>query len=295
MASPDSRRLSVQVPPDDDREHGSDSPQSGLSPSALVLVPEPERSPDNVAFDFSDDDDRDGEPDGADDPLGLGTAAAERLRGAPIPALSPARVLLFLLAPGLKLGALLLPAQGLPLALALPVAVVFAALAAGARQLWYMLARYVGAADVEAVVASAFARAPRRARARRVLRTLVRGGTAAFRLALAALYLRGPHALCTRCSGATLTHHARIRRRYTAAPSAIAHTRSPRDDPPLPSPARSSLLDALDRLRPRPSRDRDIRRVLHRLVRLRRRRALAWPPAARRAPDRPRPAVDRHP
>jgi hypothetical protein len=189
--------LHLNVPSDDDvdidiesnddefpRSSGPPSPLA-LSPTALELIPEPDGSPDAALFDFSDDDDDDDNV-----PAGL-AGALTRLSTGPIPPLPPLRVLLFALAPSLRLGAFLLPYEATPLVKAIPASILFAGMAALARQIWYMLARYVGTADVETVVAMTFARAPRKVKARRFLRIFTRTATGLFRVLLATIYLRG--------------------------------------------------------------------------------------------------------
>lgn len=102
-------------------------------------------------------------------------------------------MLLYLLSPFLKLGATLLPYTKLPLKSGLPALFLFAVLAAFTRRLWYMLARYTRKGDVEDIVLDSFARERGRGkeRLRSVLRSVVRGGTGALRVGLAALYIRG--------------------------------------------------------------------------------------------------------
>jgi hypothetical protein len=180
--------LSVQTPGDnsDEDEFPSAPSPLALSPTALELVPEPEGSPEAFLFEFSDDE------DGVGDAPSDGLAGAfARLSTGPIPPLPPLNVLLFAFIPTLRLGAFLIPYQSTPLIKAIPALVLFAALAALARQIWYMLARYVGTADVETVIAMTFARAPRRSKARKVIRLTTRVLTTTFRILLAATYLRG--------------------------------------------------------------------------------------------------------
>jgi hypothetical protein len=96
-----------------------------------------------------------------------------------------------MLAPYLKLGALLLPHARIYPRFGIPVIIFFAVLSAFARQIWYMLARYVGKADVETVVLDTFARGRRRETSRRRLRIAVRLSTCLSRVLLAIVYLRG--------------------------------------------------------------------------------------------------------
>ncbi|KAF9006881.1 hypothetical protein BDZ89DRAFT_1095401 [Hymenopellis radicata] len=96
--------------------------------------------------------------------------------------LGPSVVLLYLLSPFLKLGALLLPHTKVPLKFGLPAFFLFAVLAAFTRRIWYMLSRYLRKSDLEDVVLEETVRM--------VLRTVVRGGTGGLRVLLASLYLR---------------------------------------------------------------------------------------------------------
>ena len=146
------------------------------SSSPLILVHDSEES--NTPFYFtSDDEDDDNSPQ-------------FEVRKASIPPLGPSAVYLYLLSPYLKLGALFLPHTLLPLKYGLPSFIVFAGLSALARQIWYMLTRYMRTADLEDVILDAFARRRGRERYRCILRSTVRAGTGAFRVLLAAVYLR---------------------------------------------------------------------------------------------------------
>jgi hypothetical protein len=64
-------------------------------------------------------------------------------RSAVFPTLLSTIVLLYLLAPHLKLGAVDLPNSSLPLKFGLPALLLSALASAFARQIWYMLARYL--------------------------------------------------------------------------------------------------------------------------------------------------------
>lgn len=157
-----------------------DSANSSLSSTtALVLIHD--SADDGAPFDFSEDDD-----DFSND------LQSERVRASAVPPLPPNTVFLYLLAPYLKIGALLLPAaaRGLPMRYAVPALVGFALLSALTRQVWYMLARYVRKADMEEVVLDALARGAGKEGRRRVVRALVRLGTGAARVLVAAVYLR---------------------------------------------------------------------------------------------------------
>lgn len=105
--------------------------------------------------------------------------------------LGPSVVLLYLLSPFLKLGALLLPHTLLPLKYGLPAFFLFAVLSAFTRRIWYMLSRYLRKGDLEDVVLDVFARGRDKIKLRAVLRSVVRGGTGGLRVLVASLYLRG--------------------------------------------------------------------------------------------------------
>jgi hypothetical protein len=155
-----------------------------LSPgAALVLMhDDAELTPDSPYFEFSDEDEDDA------DTL---HPYLERVRASAVPPLSPALVFLYMVAPAARLGALLVPADGLPLKISIPLLVFFGVLSGFARQIWYMLARYVGKADMEEILVDTFARGRGREEMRQVLRRVVKGFTGVWRVLLAAIYLRG--------------------------------------------------------------------------------------------------------
>ncbi|KAI0373665.1 hypothetical protein BV20DRAFT_962228 [Pilatotrama ljubarskyi] len=160
---------------------GRQSPLNGFdSSAALILVPDAEETPNSTSFDFSSDDETEEESD----------LQLERLRNSPIPPLSSLSVFLYLLAPYLKLGALLVPEAGLSKKGGVLTVVVFAALSAFTRHIWYMLARYVRRSDLEEIVLETFARGRGNERRRAVLRQLVRLSVGSLRVLVAALYLR---------------------------------------------------------------------------------------------------------
>ncbi|KAJ3731275.1 hypothetical protein DFJ43DRAFT_999382 [Lentinula guzmanii] len=114
--------------------------------------------------------------------------------------LSPTTVLLYLLAPYLKLGAMLLPNADLPLKLSIPLLLAFAVLAAFARQIWYLLSRYLqkGPGEEDVLVdAFSISRGSRitRQRIRGTIRSGTRAVTGISRLFLATTYLRASHTL----------------------------------------------------------------------------------------------------
>jgi hypothetical protein len=156
---------------------GSSSPRLTTfdSSTALILVPDDQDS-ESAPFDFTDDDDDETEqqytPQKTSTPL------------------YPTTVFLYLLSPYLKLGALLLPNLNLPLKYGIPSLVCLALLSAFARQIWYMLARYLRKSDLEDIILDAFARGRGKERRREILRTMVRSGTGGLRILLATVYLR---------------------------------------------------------------------------------------------------------
>ena len=155
------------------------SPSDVFDPSAaLILVPDTEDAA--AAFDFSSDEEEPGQAD----------LQAERVRNSSIPPLSSTSIYLYLLAPFLKLGALLIPSLDIPLRAAAPALLLFAALSVFTRHLWYMLARYVRRTDMEEIVLETFARGRGREGRRMALRHVVRLSMQIMRVSLAALYLR---------------------------------------------------------------------------------------------------------
>ncbi|KAF9011145.1 hypothetical protein BDQ17DRAFT_1387605 [Cyathus striatus] len=158
-----------------DSDDGSlDSPIESALDSSAALILVHDDSDNNLSFDFSDDED-----DVDDD-----------IRKASIPPLPPSLVFLYLLTPYLKLGAMFMPYTELPLQYGLPALLGFAAMSAFARQLWYLLARYLRKADMEEVICDTFAKGRGKEKRRELLRSLVRGGTGSISVLLATTYLR---------------------------------------------------------------------------------------------------------
>ncbi|KAI0300312.1 hypothetical protein BC826DRAFT_905657 [Russula brevipes] len=150
------------------------NPQS--SPE-LVLVNDAD-SP-NEELDFSSEDELSDEF----------SAQPDRLNASAIPPLSPTHILLYLTVPYLKLGPMFLPTSDTPLSHSIPTLLVCAAFAAFTRDLWFLLARYLGKMDMEDVILDVFARGSDRARTRFLLRSIVRVGTLTMRILLAAVSL----------------------------------------------------------------------------------------------------------
>ncbi|KAJ8080323.1 hypothetical protein AAF712_015101 [Marasmius tenuissimus] len=103
--------------------------------------------------------------------------------------LAPSLIFLHLLSPFLKLGTLLLPNTGLSLKYGLPALFLFAVLSAFARQIWYMLSRYVRKDDLVDVIVDVFARG-RGKRRRKLLKTIIQTGSGLLRVLLSVLYIR---------------------------------------------------------------------------------------------------------
>ncbi|KAF7298987.1 hypothetical protein MIND_00846900 [Mycena indigotica] len=167
------RRLSTSS---SGEEEDSPTMSNFNSSTSLILVHESDEP--SSPFDFPDDEDE--VPESPD----------YEIRRSWSPAMSPSLVFLYLLSPYLKLGAMLLPNTQLPLKFGIPPLVIFAVLTAFARQIWYMLARYMRKADLEDIVLDAFARGRGKERRRAWLRALVRAGTGMLRVILAGIYLR---------------------------------------------------------------------------------------------------------
>ncbi|KAJ4482293.1 hypothetical protein J3R30DRAFT_3458271 [Lentinula aciculospora] len=178
---------------DVDSESGRSSPvlASLNSSSALILVHDEDES---LEVDHTRGLE-DAEDDDEDDSSYLSVARPY------IQPLTPSTVLLYLLAPYLKLGAILLPNADLPLKLSIPLLLAFAVLAAFARQIWYLLSRYLrkGPGEEDVLVdAFSLSKGSRivRQRVRELLRSGIRVVTGTFRLFLATTYLReGTHML----------------------------------------------------------------------------------------------------
>lgn len=154
---------------------------SAIDSSPLILVHDEDEENSATSFDF------DGENDDLDSSFQLVRPFVQ--------ALTPSTVFLYLLSPFLKLGAMQLPQSGLPLKFGVPALFFFALLSVFLRQVWYMLARYFCKPDLEEVVLDILAKGRNNERGRQVLRSTVRAITTAFRLLLAAIYLRGQYTI----------------------------------------------------------------------------------------------------
>jgi hypothetical protein len=150
------------------------------SSTALILVPDDE---DSIRFDFTSEDEDDADPFRDASPIYKTSKI--------IPPLPPSAIFLYLLSPYLKLGAMFLPNLDLPVKYAIPVLFFFAILSAFARQIWYLMARYLRKADIEDVILETVARGRGKERRREVLRVSIRCTTTAMRVMLATVYMRG--------------------------------------------------------------------------------------------------------
>ena len=166
------------------------SPITALdSSAALILVHDQDEPP--SPLDFTDDED-DREEDDLISPI------FEVRRSTVFPALPPTTVFLYLLAPYLKLGAVDLPNSSLPLKFGLPALLLSALASAFARQIWYMLARYLRKADMTEVLLDTFAKGRGKERRRSFIRILVRLGTGSVSTLVAIAYLRCKHLLVSK-------------------------------------------------------------------------------------------------
>ncbi|KAG2127885.1 hypothetical protein BD769DRAFT_1628282 [Suillus cothurnatus] len=147
------------------------------SSSALVLLPNQD---DEDSFEFSSDEDHDEH----DPQLEIAKLA--------IPPLPSATVFLYLLAPYLRLGAILVPNGITSLKLGLVNLFVAAALSVFSRNLWFLLARYLRKNTTEdiffEVIAKGISRAKRRRREK--IRRLLLCVTGLLRILMASMYLR---------------------------------------------------------------------------------------------------------
>jgi hypothetical protein len=151
------------------------------SSAALILVHDRDEPP--SPLDFTDEEGN-GEEDDAISPI------FEVRQSAVFPPLSPTTVFLYLLAPYLKFGALDLPNSRLPLKFGLPALLLFALASVFARQIWYMLARYLRKADMTEVLLDTFAKGRGKERQRTAIRILIRFGTGTLSMLVAITYLR---------------------------------------------------------------------------------------------------------
>ena len=152
------------------------------SSAALILLHDSEEA--NIPFGLTDDEDSD-----ADD-NSLVSPVFDMRKFTVFPPLPPSLVFLYLLVPYLKLGALDLLNLRLPLKYGLLTLFTSALASVYARQIWYMLARYLRKADMAEIVLDTFARGRGREHRRMILRGSVRAGTGILHFLVAVTYLR---------------------------------------------------------------------------------------------------------
>ncbi|TDL23251.1 hypothetical protein BD410DRAFT_897704 [Rickenella mellea] len=99
-------------------------------------------------------------------------------------------IFLYFFSPCLKLGAMLILRGQFTLKIGIPALLLFAFLSVFARQILFLLARYVRKADLPDIIAEALARGPRREKQRRIVRSVVRCGSGILRVVLGAVYFR---------------------------------------------------------------------------------------------------------
>ncbi|KAG2155916.1 uncharacterized protein EDB93DRAFT_1262730 [Suillus bovinus] len=147
------------------------------SSSALVLLPSQDEED---SFEFSSDE----EHDDHDPQLEIAKLA--------IPPLPAATVFLYLLAPYLRLGAILLPSGITSLKFGLVNFFVAAALSAFSRNLWFLLARYLRKNTAEDIFLEVIAKGISRAKRRRSerIRRLLLCITGSLRILITSMYLR---------------------------------------------------------------------------------------------------------
>jgi len=150
---------------------------SGLdSSSALVLLPDQDDQ-DSFAFNGNEDQEE------HDPQLEIVNLA--------IPPLSAPTVFLYLLAPYLRLGAILAPNGTISLKFGLFNLFVAAALSAFSRNLWFLLARYLQKSTAEEIFLEVIAKGRAKRKKREIVRRLLLCVTGSLRILMASMYLRG--------------------------------------------------------------------------------------------------------
>jgi hypothetical protein len=164
-------------------------PLSALDSSVpLILVHDDEEEEESPLPFTDDEDERENDEE-------LVSPMFELRRSAVFPPLPPPLVFLYLLAPHLRLGALNIPYSPLPLRYALPALLLSALATAFARQIWYMLARYIRKASMTDVFMDTFARGRANERWRLAIRSTVKTCIGFLGVCLSIVYLRcKPHA-----------------------------------------------------------------------------------------------------
>ena len=151
------------------------------STSRLILLPNDDLE------EYTTDDDDDNEDNVPQPPINQ----------LPVPPLSPSVVFLYLLSPYLRLGAIYAADIGhTPFTYGLAGLVVAASLSAFCRQIWFLLGRYLRKSSTEDILIHIFARRHHRLHKHGWARYTFSILSGVFRLLLAAMYLRGPFAIC---------------------------------------------------------------------------------------------------
>ncbi|KDR83024.1 hypothetical protein GALMADRAFT_152014 [Galerina marginata CBS 339.88] len=176
------RRQSTMSSGSSDSDDEAFSALSALDSSAALILVDDQDEP-TSPFDFTEDEDERDDDD-------LVSPMFEVRKSVVFPPLPSSLVFLFLLAPFLKLGALELPNSQLPLKYGLPALLLSALASAFARQIWYMLARYLRKADMTDILLDTFAKGRGKERQRAIIRILVRLATGSISVLLAVTYLR---------------------------------------------------------------------------------------------------------
>ncbi|PPQ79937.1 hypothetical protein CVT25_003009 [Psilocybe cyanescens] len=155
---------------------------SALDSSAALILVHDQDEPASP-LDLDDEDDRDNDQD-------IVSPMFEVRKSTVFPPLPPSLVFLFLLSPFLRLGAFELPNSQISLKYGLPALLLSALSTAFARQIWYMLARYLRKADMTDILLDTFAKGRGKDMQRTLIRGLVRFGSGTIAIGLAVTYLR---------------------------------------------------------------------------------------------------------
>ncbi|KAF9241157.1 hypothetical protein BU15DRAFT_45288 [Melanogaster broomeanus] len=175
------RQSSVDSSPSPASPHShSGSPGLGSNPQLVLLPNTEDRDPyDEFLSDVEDEDEGEGDPN---QQLGISPLS--------IPPLPPSVVFLYLLSPYLRLGAMYIPDGDTPLEYGLVALVLAACLSAFCRHIWFLLGRYLRQSTIEDIVIHLLVRGRRRGRECVRARYTIAAVIQAFRMLLAAMYLR---------------------------------------------------------------------------------------------------------
>ncbi|KAH9485450.1 hypothetical protein JR316_0002358 [Psilocybe cubensis] len=157
---------------------------SALDSSAALILVHDQDEP-TSPLDFDDDEDANNGDD-----QDIVSPMFEVRKSTVFPPLPPSLVFLFLLAPFLRLGALELPNCQIPLKYGLPALLLSALATAFARQIWYMLARYLRKADMTDIILDTFAKGRGKDMRRALMRGVVRIGSSTITMGVSVTYLR---------------------------------------------------------------------------------------------------------